>query len=191
MIINRKNRDTRSVGRTALSAAALSAVLALAACASDDAAPAAPADSTAAAEAGTAPAPAPQSTFNAGAPAPRFVVPPAADQSPPDVNTVPTTAPTPQSTAEERDAARKGLIADLANARHSDQGGRTLPVVVRPYVAAAAADLPAGPTAEETAPDEAITNRLDTPPPPRPAEADGPVKPAAGPAPANKVPTGN
>lgn len=191
MIKNRKNRDTRGFYRAVCAAVAVGGALTLAACASDDAAEVDAASSTPAAEASSEPAPPPPSTFNAGAPAPRFVIPSAANQSPPDVNSVPTSAPTPKSTADERDAARKGLIADLANARHSEQGGRTQPVVVRPYIAVAA-DQPAPPTAQETAPDEAITNRLDTPPPPRPAEADGaPAKPAAGPAPANKVPTGN
>lgn len=182
---NTKGRDSR---RVLLSTAALCAVLALAACASDNEVTAdAPAPASAA-DASSAPAPMASSTFGA-APAPRFVIPSAADQTPPSVNTVPTTAPTPNSSADERERARRGLIADLANARHSDLGGRTQPVTVRPYVASASE--PAAPTAEEPppAPD---TTRLDAPPPARPPEADGaPAKPAAGPAPANRVPTGS
>jgi hypothetical protein len=191
MTKNEKNRAVPMFSRTALTAAAVAGVLMIGACASDDAATAdaAPADaagSAPAAEATTAPA---SGAFNAGAP--RFAVPSVANQSPPSVNTVPTTAPTPASTEEEREEARKGLVADLANARHSEQGGRTQPVVVRPYVATAS-DQPAPPTAEEPVPGEPLTNRLDTPPPPRPAEAGGaPAKPAAGPAPANKIPSGS
>ncbi|MGE4064520.1 MAG: hypothetical protein AB7E79_14230 [Rhodospirillaceae bacterium] len=179
----RKNSD---VVRTVTGVVAIAATLALGACASDDAAEAAPTETAAAPE--PAPAPAP-SAF--GAPAPRFAIPSAAAQSPPSVNTVPTEAPTPRSTEEEREEARRGLVADLTNARHSEFGGRTQPVVVRPYVATAG-DQPAPPTAAETPPDAPITNRLDEPPPPRPVEADGaPAKPAAGPAPANKIPTGS
>jgi len=173
-----------------LRAAAVAVVLLLCACASDEAATdeAAPADAAASAPAAE-PAPAPASSAF-GAPAPRFTVPTAAGQSPPNVNTVPTTAPTPRSTEEERDEARKGLIADLANARHSEQGGRTQPVVVRPYVETAS--TPSAAPAAEPAPSEALTDRLDTPPPPRPAEAGGaPAKPAAGPAPANRIPSGS
>lgn len=188
MTKNTKNRDGRNFTRMAVSAAAVTAMLALAACASDDevAADAAAAETTVAAEP-AAPAPAP--TFGAGNAAPRFVVPSAANQNPPSVNTVPTTAPAPKSSDEERDAARKGLVADIANARHNDVGGRTLPVVVRPYVAAAGGQSVAPPAESTPEPD---TSRLDAPPPPRPAEADGaPAKPAAGPAPANKIPTGS
>jgi hypothetical protein len=98
---------------------------------------------------------------------------------------VPTQAPAPSSTEEERERARRGLIADLANARHSEQGGRMQPVVVRPYVETTASETPA----QGAAPDAPITNRLDDPAPPRPDGA--PAKPAAGPAPANRIPTGS
>lgn len=169
----------------AVSAAAVAAMLTLAACASNDEAPA---ETTVATEA-PASAPAPAPTFGAGGAQPRFVVPSAANQNPPSVNTVPTTAPAPRSSDEERDAARKGLVADIANARHNDVGGRTLPVVVRPYVETVGGQSLA-PAAENT-PDP-DTSRLDAPPPPRPAEAEGaPAKPAAGPAPANRIPTGS
>jgi hypothetical protein len=189
MTKNENNRELRTFMRAALSVAALGGCLVLGSCASDDEAQAeAPASAPSPDPSTAASAPAPQ-TFDTGAPPPRFIVPSAASQSPPSVNTVPTTAPTPKSTDEEREEARQGLVADLANARHSEQGGRTVPVVVRPYVAS---DQPAPPTVAETPPDEPITNRLDTPPPPRPADADGaPAKPAAGPAPANKIPTGS
>jgi hypothetical protein len=189
MTKNEKNREPPALSRAVLGAAALAAALTLGACASDDAATeeAAPADVAASAPAEAAPAP---TSTAFGAPAPRFTVPSAAGQSPPNVNTVPTTAPTPTSTKEERDEARKGLVADLANARHSEQGGRTQPVVVRPYVETASAPAPAAAT--EPAPSEPLSDRLDTPPPPRPAEAGGaPAKPAAGPAPANRIPSGS
>src|SRR5262245_23490935 len=62
----------------------------------------------------------------------KFPVPATAQQSAPDVNTVPTATPTPRSTAEEREKAIAGLVADRENARHSDQGARTVPVAVRP-----------------------------------------------------------
>lgn len=182
MRTNDKKSQALSFARVTISAAALA--VALASCASDDAAPAAPETATATAE---APAPAPTGTFSAGAP--RFTVPSAAGQSPPSVNTVPTEAPTPKSTEGERDEARKGLIADLTNARHSEQGGRTQPVVVRPYIETAASTQPAAPASAEIGPDAATTSRLDAPPPPRPAEASGaPAKPAAGPAPAAQIP---
>jgi len=186
MTKNTKNRDGRNFTRIAASAA-VTAMLALSACASDDEAAADAAAESAVAAETSAPAPAP--TFGAANASPRFVVPSAASQNPPNVNTVPTTAPAPRSSDEERDAARKGLIADIANARHNDVGGRTLPVVVRPYVEAAGGQSLA-PLAETTP--EPDTSRLDAPPPPRPAEADGaPAKPAAGPAPANRIPTGS
>lgn len=76
----------------------------------------------------------------------------------PDINTVPTTVPKPTSSKEERDRAIAGLIADRANARYTDQGGRTQPVAVRPLV-----DTP------ETARTDAVA-RLDAPAPERPPE---------------------
>jgi hypothetical protein len=155
------------------------------ACASRDEVAAEPAPGTAA-EAAAAPAPAASSTpLFGGAPSPRFIVPSAANESMPDINSVPTQAPTPKSTAAERAEARRGLIADQSNVSHSDQGGRVLPVTVRPYVASAApAEVPEAPAAlpEETA------ERLDAPAPARPAEATGPTM---GPAPAAKIPAGN
>lgn len=181
-----RNKDKKNtvlnLSRAAICAAA--AAVALAACASDDAAPAEPAPAP---PAEAAAPPASTGTFGAGAP--RFTVPSAAGLSPPSVNTVPTEAPTPTSTEAEREEARKGLIADLSNARHSVQGGRTMPVVVRPYVETAASEQPAAPIAAEIGPDAATTGRLDAPPPPRPAEATGArAKPAAGPAPAAQIP---
>jgi len=181
MINKDKNKNYLAFTRVAICAAA--AAIALSSCASDDAAT--PETTTAAASAEPAP-PAP-GPLSAGAP--RFTVPSAGGQSPPSVNTVPTEAPTPTSTEAEREETRKGLIADLTNARHSEQGGRTQPVVVRPYVETAASDQPAAPTAPEIGPGAATTDRLDAPPPPRPPEATGaPTKPAAGPAPAAQIP---
>ncbi|MGE3476095.1 MAG: hypothetical protein AB7H70_09845 [Rhodospirillaceae bacterium] len=187
MTKNTKNRDGRNFTRRTFSVAAVTAMLALAACASDgEMAADAPAETAVAAE---TPAPAPAPVFGAANPAPRFVVPSAANQAPPSVNTVPSEAPAPRSSDEERDAARKGLVADIANARHNDVGGRTLPVVVRPYVETAGGQSRT-PMADATP--EPDTGRLDAAPPPRPAEAGGaPAKPAAGPAPANRIPTGS
>ena len=182
MIKNDKNKNYLAFTRVAICAAA--AAFALSSCASDDAATPEPETAAAAAEPVPPAAPGPMS-----AGAPRFTVPSAGGQSPPSVNTVPTEAPTPKSTEAEREETRKGLIADLTNARHSEQGGRTQPVVVRPYVETAASDQPAAPTAPEIGPGAATTDRLDAPPPPRPAEATGaPTKPAAGPAPAAQIP---
>jgi len=76
----------------------------------------------------------------------------------PDLNTVPTTPPTPSSSKEARARAIEGLIADRANARYTDQGGRTQPVAVRPLV-----DTP------EAASSDAVA-RLDAPAPERPVE---------------------
>ncbi len=181
MIYNKKISRVRVIAFAAASAAMLS----LAACASGDEAATETAPE-ANAPAPSAPAP---STFGAGNPSPRFVVPSAANQSPPSVNTVPATAPAPRSTDAEREETRRGLIADLANARHNDVGGRTLPVVVRPYVETAGGQSAAPAADPAPQPD---TSRLDAAPPPRPAEAGGAAsKPAAGPAPANRIPTGS
>jgi hypothetical protein len=76
----------------------------------------------------------------------------------PDINTVPTEVPAPPSSKEERAKAIEGLIADRTNARYTDQGGRSQPVAVRPFV-----DTP------EPARTDAVA-RLDAPAPERPAE---------------------
>lgn len=109
----------------------------------------------------------------------KFPVPATAQQSPPDVNTVPTTTPAPRSTAEEREKAIQGLVADRENARHADQGARTMPVVVRPL-----SDTPppvqanAAPPVPPAVPAAAVA-RLSEPPPSRPAEAAAPSQSAA------------
>ena len=87
----------------------------------------------------------------------KFKAPTETAASTPDINTVPTTAPTPSS-KEDRSKLVTGLVADRNNARYADQGGRTLPVAVRPLT-----DTPA-------AQDSAVA-RLDNPAPERPAEA--------------------
>jgi hypothetical protein len=133
----------------------------------------------------TAEAPAP--TQSADAPAPggfvfggaipggsRFSAPPPGGTGAPDLNTVPTQTPAPRSSQAERDTALEGLIADRTNARYSDQGGRTMPVAVRPL-----ADTPASAT-------DAVA-RLDAPPPPRPPEAAGPPAAEATPVPPTDV----
>jgi hypothetical protein len=80
----------------------------------------------------------------------------------PDINTVPTEVPAPPSTKAERAKALEGLIADRTNARYTDQGGRSQPVAVRPFV-----DTP------EAARTDAVA-RLDAPAPQRPAEPEVP-----------------
>ncbi len=103
---------------------------------------------------------------------PRFGAP-SAGQSPPDVNTVPAVAPEPRSTKEERTKAIEGLIADRANARHSDQAARTMPVEVRPLsdVLPPAPQADLAPPAQPRAAPAASVQRLETPAPARPAEA--------------------
>lgn len=76
----------------------------------------------------------------------------------PDINTVPTQIPAPPSSKEQRAKAIEGLIADRTNARYSDQGGRSQPVAVRPFV-----DTPEAPRTDAVA-------RLDAAAPQRPAE---------------------
>lgn len=176
---------TSGIARVAVVTLVLGAVTA---CASDEASTESPpADAGAGAPAPqVSTAPPASSTANSpfGRPSPRFIVPSAAGQSPPNVNTVPTAAPEPRSTAEERDDAREGLVADLANARHSNQGGRSLPVTVRPYVPPAASE------SESEPPVAAAAARLDEPAPIRPPEAEAPVSPV-GPVRPSAIPTGN
>lgn len=179
------NENSRGLMMTLFRGTALAALVALAACASDDAATADASPSPTAPEATTAQAPASSGGFF-GTPAPsRFSLPPSADQGPPSVNSVPTTTPTPRSTEAEREEARRGLIADLANSRHTQQGARTVPVTVRPYVPTAAPAV-----TEETTPEPSpeTIERLDSPPPQRPAEAAAPL---VGPRPPAAIPTGN
>ncbi len=128
---------------------------------------------------------------------PRFSAAEATGQGAPDLNSVPSTAPTPSPVAE-RDEALAGLIADRANARHTSQGARTMPVAVRPLEPGAGRSESEGVAAP--VPDAAALDpvtRLSDVPPPRPAEAGGaaaspeannvavspppPARPAAGP----------
>ena len=107
--------------------------------------------------------PAPPETQQASAaPAtggPRFAAPATAAKGTPDLNSVPTEAPAPRSSQAERDNAIAGLVADRTNARYSEQGGRTMPVAVRPLI-----DSPEAAKADAVA-------RIDQPPP-RPEAAD-------------------
>jgi len=164
-IVSRKNAAkslVQSRGMTVLAwTAATAVVLALGACASKGE------TEKAEAPASTAPAaPAEESGglvfggINPGGPATnsRFASPANVAKGSPDLNTVPTEAPKPRSTAEERDKAMSGLVADRVNARYTDQAGRTQPVAVRPYV-----DTP------EAARADAV-GRIDAPAPARPAE---------------------
>jgi len=88
----------------------------------------------------------------------KFVTPAQAPSTTPDINTVPAAAPQ-ASSKEERDKILTGLIADRNNARYADQGGRTLPVAVRPLT-----DTPAD--------QQNAVDRLGASPPERPAEAE-------------------
>lgn len=138
-----------------LAAAACSALL-LGACSSDKQAAEAPTETqTASASPG-------QGTLM-GAPAaggPRFTAPANAAKGTPDLNSVPTEAPAARSSQTERDLARAGLIADRTNARYSEQGGRTMPVAVRPLI-----DNPEAARADAVA-------RVDQPAPPRPENTE-------------------
>lgn len=127
----------------------------------------------------------------------RFSAPSSGDQGAPDLNSVPTSVPTPSPQAE-RDQALEGLIADRANARHSNQRARSIPVAVRPLEPASnepTANAP--PPVPQAAAVDPVTRLADIPPP-RPAEAGGedttaadtsdvlvtpptPARPAAGP----------
>ncbi|MEQ9447537.1 MAG: hypothetical protein RLN70_01365, partial [Rhodospirillaceae bacterium] len=122
---------------------------------------------------------------------PRFSEPASTGQGPPDVNSVPTQTPVPSPQAE-RDLALQGLIADRANARHTNQGARTMPVAVRPLQPRADDETLSEPSAPDAVPVDPVA-RLDDEPPPRPAEVGGsgpraqaprsPSAPAAGPNP--------
>ena len=99
--------------------------------------------------------------------APAFPVPASTAAGTPDVNSVPTTTPTPPTTRDERALAMAGLVADRANARYSEQPARTMPVAVRPL-----SDLPPAASAAAVA-------RIEEPAPARPAEAAIPTPPPA------------
>jgi hypothetical protein len=114
----------------------------------------------------------------------KFPAPVAAGGAP-DVNTVPTAAPAPKSSTQERDRAIAGLVADRENARHAEQGARALPVAVRPL-----ADAPPTPPADLATPPKpaaakpAAVERLAVPAPGRPAEAQAAAPEGSQPAPA-------
>ncbi len=108
---------------------------------------------------------------------PRFSAAENSGQGAPDLNSVPSTAPTPSPQAE-RDQALEGLIADRANARHTSQGARTMPVAVRPLEPGAGrteSDATAPPVPDAAAVDP--VTRLSDVPPPRPPEAGGAAVP--------------
>ncbi len=108
---------------------------------------------------------------------PRFSAAQDTGEGAPDINSVPSTAPTPSPQAE-RDEALAGLIADRANARHTNQGARTMPVAVRPLEPGAGRTEPenSAPPAPDAAAVDPVT-RLSEVPPPRPAEAGGTAVP--------------
>lgn len=104
---------------------------------------------------------------------PRFSVTDEAGQAAPNLNTVPSTAPnvSPQS---ERDRALSGLIADRANARHSNQSPRSMPVAVRPLETRAGQSESEvlAPSVSNVAPLDPVS-RLSDAAPTRPVEAVG------------------
>ncbi len=114
---------------------------------------------------------------------PKFTVPKPSGKSAPDLASVPTKAPKAPSSKQERDKVSEGLIADRDNARYTDQGGRSNPVVVRPLTEAQAApDLePAAPPKPQAAQAGAVT-RLGNQP--APSKADALADKAKAPAPA-------
>jgi len=144
----KSSHPNRGTALSFLAAAACSTLL-LGACAGDKKAAEAPAEI--------------QQASAAPASGPRFAAPAAAAKGTPDINSVPTEAPAARSSQAERDKAIQGLIADRTNARYSEQGGRTMPVAVRPLV-----DTPEAARADAVA-------RLDAPPPPRPEAAPEPA----------------
>ena len=165
--VARSSRDIhfgRSGARALMVSTTAAAALLLGACASDKKV------------AATAPTPAPTqqasaselqrgNVLRAPAGAGRFRAPTDTGAGTPDLNSVPTQAPVPKSSQSERDQALAGLVADRTNARYSDQGGRTMPVSVRPLI-----DTPESIKADAVA-------RLEAAAPPRPA----PVEPAFAP----------
>lgn len=135
---------------------------------------------------------------------PKFPVPKDTGGGAPDLASVPTTAPTPPSTKQEREKVIEGLIADRERARYTDQESRNAPIDVRPLSEAAAEPdaVPAAPpqavgapvqpvTKLQTAPGKASAATADElaaqadipPPPPPPSDTAGTRLPAvAGPA---------
>lgn len=84
------------------------------------------------------------------------------DSAPPPLSSVPTEAPKPPSSKEERKEAIEGLIADREKAEYAEQGGRREPVTVRPLNEGAqtAESLPPRPQA---APVDSVTRLENVP----------------------------
>ncbi len=169
-IVSRKNAakslvQTRGIPVLAW-AAAMASVLALGACASNGETQTAEASAPASQTAPETTTAADSSGFVFGGSVPggaapgisRFAPPANVATGSPDLKTVPTEAPKPRSTKEERDQALAGLVADRVNARYNDQTGRTQPVAVRPFV-----DTPEATRTDAVA-------RIDAPAPERPTE---------------------
>ncbi|MSO99097.1 MAG: hypothetical protein EXR11_12915 [Rhodospirillaceae bacterium] len=119
---------------------------------------------------------------------------------PPSLSSVPTTVPTPPSSAEQRAQAVEGLIADRAKADYTEQGGRREPVTVRPLneTTSTPSDVAANgaPPRPQAAPAQQVTRlenvpprttalaeRLGAAPPPAPAGASGEAMPSPTPSP--------
>jgi outer membrane protein OmpA-like peptidoglycan-associated protein len=100
-------------------------------------------------------------------------------QGAPALATVPTKAPTPKSTKQDRDKITEGLLSDMNRARYTDSGGRTMPVAVRPLTEAQAQinDAPAIPPKPPAAPAGAVTRLGEPPPPGAQAQAGGTHEP--------------
>lgn len=114
---------------------------------------------------------------------PKFSAPKPSGKGAPNLASVPSKAPTPPSSRQDRDKVTEGLIADRDNARYTDQGGRSNPVVVRPLSEAQAApDVePAAPPKPQAAQTGAVT-RLGNQP--APSKTDALAEQAKAPAPA-------
>lgn len=118
----------------------------------------------------------------------------------PSLSSVPSEAPTPPSSAEQRKEAVEGLVADRAKAEYTEQGGRREPVTVRPLNENAATEAAAPPRPQaapvervarlEGAPEApaansapprttALAERLGAAPPPPPVADSGNAMPTA------------
>ncbi|MDX2225411.1 MAG: hypothetical protein SFV21_21840 [Rhodospirillaceae bacterium] len=79
----------------------------------------------------------------------------------PDLASVPSQAPTPPSSTEDRRRATEGLIADRERANYTDQVGRREPVTVRPLDAGGADTAIATPPVPEAARAAPVTRVAD------------------------------
>jgi outer membrane protein OmpA-like peptidoglycan-associated protein len=107
----------------------------------------------------------------AAAGTPKFAAPQPTGKGALALASVPGKAPTPPSTRQDREKVTEGLIADRDRARYTDQGGRTMPVVVRPLNEAQAApdQESAAPPKPQVAQAGAVTRLGEQPAPGKPS----------------------